>query len=372
MLLIVLVIYRSIMALMSSLLLKPSDLPTKKDFSRNSCRHYPSGFPGMEDKQQEEDEGRYSKTNNIPTNKIVKSIYSKEHTLECRTKKKKLVQKCRHCIECRGIPAAYRHGPYDKLKCKVLDMMSSSTFEGNRGYLNQHLHQQKRGGSEQEVLIRVRTGPVPPSRWRLEQSLGARKSTLLEKRERRQLMSLNLPERYTNVSSMRVSAPSDMCMEKYSFAGTRAYLKDQLIQASEDLHVIEAKEKVCQHGRYLETVHRVSRGNEVTAMTRGKSTKSSPQSVLHAMDMSGSDTSSRASSGLYDPSAVSGLLAPAGAPSEKEKDHSNKKEGKKDQKVKSKKKGLDFISSFIHRLIRCDETRDQMCTSMMCHKTKAK
>jgi len=312
---------------------------------------------------------------NANTSEILKSIYTKEHTKACRTTDKKLVQKCRHCIECRGIPAKYMRqlsgqSAYSSLRDKVLDMMSHASD-------SQKYYQERRSLSlGDEVLIKVRTGPVPTSRWRAEESLDCGKSGLLKKRERKQLALLNLPERYTNVSSMRVSAPSDMCMEKYSFAGARASLKTSDL-ASEELHVIEAKEKVCQHGRYLETVYHVNKGEEAANLPKSKSTKSSPQSVLahhHTIDVSssGSEKSSSAtSSGRFDPTSAPLCLENNKGQAEKSKEDPkrNKERKEEGEKPGSKRSKKNLISSFFSSLLLTDKC---MMPNQMYHKQKYK
>ena len=192
-------ILRSIMTVVTSLLKAELRKPSK-------YKNQQSTFGCVQCWEEEKTDS------NANTSEILKSIYTKEHTKACRTTDKKLVQKCRHCIECRGIPAKYMRqlsgqSAYSSLRDKVLDMMSHASD-------SQKYYQERRSLSlGDEVLIKVRTGPVPTSRWRAEESLDCGKSGLLKKRERKQLALLNLPERYTNVSSMRVSAPSDMCME---------------------------------------------------------------------------------------------------------------------------------------------------------------
>jgi hypothetical protein len=360
-------ILRSIMTVVTSLLKAELRKPSK---SSSSSKNQHSNFACAKCWEEE----KTQKT----TSEILKSIYTKEHTQECRTTNKKFIQKCRHCIECRGIPAKYMRqlssgqSAYSSLRDKVLDMMSHSSDS------QKYYQEPKRSLSfGDEVLIKVRTGPVPTSRWRVEESLDCGESDLLGKRERKQLALLNLPERYTNVSSMRVSAPSDMCMEKYSFAGVRALT---LIKAdsnlgacdgaSELMHVIEAKEKVCQHGRYLETVYHVDKGDN---LRKGRnSIKSSPQSVLmhHTIDMSSSSgsekSSSNNSSGRFE-----GANRQAESRSKEDQkkrmneDGNSKKAAKKEAKGKKAKKSFSAISSFFSSLLmtdKCMMPQDQMCT----------
>ena len=298
---------RSIMVVITSLFKSELAYKTPK-----SARDVPSGR-----------EYYYEDKSNLAPEEILRSIYTMEHTRCCRAQDKKLVHKCRHCVACKGIPASAYGNNGTSLKDKVLDMVTQSSgaarkyHQGSSGY---------RSPFYEEVPIKVRKGPVPTSRWRIETSLGSEKSELLEKRLKGQVKPLNLPERYTNIASLRIAAPSDMCMEKYSFAGIRAAKAGKL--SGEKLHILEAKELACKHGRYLETVHSVSAAD----LPKSKSTKASPQSVLVNIHSSG--TSSNSSSGHFEPCPS---LAPAAA-------HSEVKASKKKKK---KKLGFDFIGSFL-------------------------
>ncbi|QDZ18138.1 hypothetical protein HOP50_01g06410 [Chloropicon primus] len=266
---------------------------------------------------------------------ILRKIYTREHTEASRASGRKLVQKCRHCLACRGIPAPPQ-GPAALLKDKVLDMMTISSSSSSSI---------QAPDAAPVVLVPVRRGPVPSSRWRSSESLGSETSTLLEKRSKGQLLALRLPERYTNIASLRISAPSDMCMEKYSFVGTRAALKAKAV-AKPEPHIIRAEEVVCQHGRYLQTVYEVT---SAECIAKSKSTKHSPQSVLVSIRSSG--TSSTSSSGRFEGFHPTTAKAPAPAETRT-----------KQKKQKKKKSGFGLLSSFLNQCIMSGgDEEDALC-----------
>ena len=337
-----LIIIRSIMAFFNqTFLLKtsPSTLGSSRRSLAGSHREVPAGSDCYED------EWTIETTTSKTTSSILRDIYTKDHTLASRAKDKKLVQKCRHCLACRGIPPLPPGSSQaSSLSDKVLDIIAMP----RGGHAAGPPRCRQVPPSAVEAPIKVRKGPVPTSRWRLDDSLGPETSDLLEKRSTKQLDKLSLPERYTNIASFRISAPSDMCMEKYSFVGTMA-------RASPGPQpVIKAKERLCQHGRYLETVRTIvdatadaaadAADQAVAAVpAKSRSVKASPQTVLASIRSSG--TWSTSSSGRFDQHQGRGL-APAGA-----------KAAPISEKTRKKKKGLDLISAFLHKMIMSKDTK---------------
>ena len=248
-------------------------------------------------------------------------------------------------MACRGFPAQPQSATTcSSLKDRVLDLVTMQPQQ--TAAARQAQAQANYAGSQQAGPIAVRRGPVPTSRWRLDGSLGPTESSLIDKRSKKQLVTLQLPQRYTNIASLRISAPSDMCMEKYSFVGSRAASKAKAAEKPAP-HIIRAKEVVCQHGKYLQTVYQVvgkrqeeGRKDERDGSKafKSRSFKSSPMSVLVSIRSSG--TSSTSSSGRFDQGGKAPqALAPAGAAPAAKK------------KKKTKKKGLDLISTFLHKCI---------------------
>ena len=340
-----LLIIRSIMAFFNqTFLLKtsPSTLGSSRRSLAGSHREVPAGSDCYED------EWTIETTTATSTKDILRDIYTKDHTLASRAKDKKLVQKCRHCLACRGIPPLPPGSQPSSLSDKVLDIIAMP-----RGGHAAPPRCRQVPAVFSEAPVKVRKGPVPTSRWRLDDSLGPETSDLLEKRSTKQLDKLSLPERYTNIASFRISAPSDMCMEKYSFVGTMA-------RASPGPQpVIKAKERLCQHGRYLETVRTTADANgaatdaaadqaAAAVPPKSRSVKASPQTVLASIRSSG--TWSTSSSGRFDPHQGRGL-APAGAKA------ALGKEAPISEKTRKKKKGLDLISAFLHKMIMSKDAK---------------
>mmetsp|Transcript_615 Transcript_615/g.1239 ORF Transcript_615/g.1239 Transcript_615/m.1239 type:complete len:505 (-) Transcript_615:173-1687(-) len=444
---------RSIMVLLTSMLKADlSSLSSAKKL-RSSAREVPSGAECYDPAPTPWPAKRQQEVNTTDTREIVKSIYSKEHTLECRACDKKLIQKCRHCFACKGAPSYTYYtssaSAGASVKNKLLDLVLSqpsatSAYAASLGASRPKPYSQDARDAFMDHIepIRVRTGPVPASRWRRDASLGPQTSHLLEKRRALAALAnkdknisnemsplaaappaikcLKLPERYTNIGSLRVSAPSDMCMEKYSFAGQRALLKarssamataaaaksasksssskalksaslDASLEAAADLtlgRIVEARERTCSHGRYLETVYHVSRkkkegegqesGNVDPAVSKSRSTKSSPQSVLQHGDVLSSGLSSQESSGRFEgrrsqedssSTFASQCLSPRAGSKRADaaaKGPPSSEAKTKGEKKRKKRKGLDLISSFLNKCIMT-EKKDHMCTSISTH-----
>ena len=246
---------------------------------------------------------------------ILQRVYTREHTIACRSQDKKLVMKCRHCFACRGFPAPPPQA--GSLKEKVLGMVTRAPPPVAVP------------PPHQGPPINVRRGPVPTSRWRQDESLGEARNSMLERRARAQLSTLKLPLRYTNIASLRISAPSDMCMEKYSFVASSS--RRGATRSRQEPQVVHAKEIICQHGKYLQTVcEEVPQSRLASAgLQKSKSkSKSSPQSVLAGLGTSG--TPSRSSSGSFEGGA---------------------QEAKEPRHKKKRKSGMEMLSSFLQGCI---------------------
>jgi len=135
----------------------------------------------------------------------------------------------------------------------------------------------------------------------VEGSLGTSRSALLSRRDKGQVVQLKLPERWTNITNLRIEVPSDACMYKYSFSSVGIRDKTNSKTKYVPPEIASKSEMRCQNGKYLETV--VFETTSV-ASKRGSRNKSSPQSVFSfrsprsSMDQSSYSGSSRRSSGL--------------------------------------------------------------------------